>query len=154
VIVLLTSLTDVLPAPRAGSFADNGHAAGGSCLLQMNPLWWEGSYDELMRALSELRSHDLAQYRAVKGRYVQAERRVMTLPVRRGRWRSRVLLPPQSELVSGLAGTTGKTARVLCRVWRSDVDEEAALAGVAWLAENMHGGRFDRINVPLELVAA
>lgn len=155
VVFLLESLPDVLPAASAAAWdSAGGHEAPRSVLLSFSPMFRAGSYLELLRSLSRLRSALLEPYRAVRGRYLEAERRVMVLPVQRTRWGARVQLPANCELAGGLAPTTGGHARVVVRRWAPDVDEAAVVDGVRWLAGDMHGGRADRIVVPRELVAA
>ena len=155
--VLLTSLTDVLPAAGIAKIdGAPGHAESGSVALQFDPVFREGSYSELLRCLGRLREAERLLHAAVRGRYLLAERRVLTLTVRRHRWGATIDCPPGVEVVSGMAGITGKHARALCRVWSPSVDLEAAAEGVDWLAGDMFGGRWHEIEVPgemMELVA-
>ena len=99
-----------------------------------------------------MRVVDVGLYRGVVGRHLASERRVIDVELRRHRWGARLLLPDRCELAGGLAGVTGRHARVLVRRWAADVDVGAAAAGVEWLARSMYGGRADCIVLPPELL--
>lgn len=157
--VLLVTLSDVLPAAKTAKIdGAPGHAVNDWTPLEFDPAFRAGSYAELLLSLDRLRDGDRHTHRAVWLRYVAARRRVLELTVRRHRWGGTIDCPVGVEVMagSGVANFAGRHATVLCRTWDPGVDEAAAAAGVEWLTDDMHGGRWHEIDVPgemLELVA-
>jgi hypothetical protein len=172
VVELLRSLDEARVA------YDSRSLGGGASL--MPSMWNEGSYAELERCLilmreggedslvdpasgrtsfgwggfpvSTLRAPRRQLWWHICSRYRWGEQRVLVVTIERTRQGPRFIMPPHSELVAGGPNTGTKQQLVRAYCWSPHVREELAARGVRMLASLMHGGRSDRIQLPMLLL--
>ena len=145
IIALLRTLTDAQQSwdPRSGG--DGAHL--------MPRTYHEGSYQELERCLTHMRTTNRTTWWHVSHRYRWGTERWATITYRQTRKGKHPQLPhPHCEL--RIAGPTlpHQLMRAKLYEWSPDVNTTTVTQGITWLTHHMHNGNTTQLKLPLELL--
>lgn len=142
---------------REGISSDTGAVPGlphsDRCLIRRHGLrcsCWLKSVAELERCLRTQRVEKRELWYAVWARYIEAQRRPITITVHHGK----AVIPPHTEIIGlirreDLNRRGDGTTRVLAEQWSSTVRLERVTLGVTWIADRFNG----QPELPIELLA-